>query len=215
MYPFPNLPPALSREIFAALCRSLPQPVDDTQQARDARDTMAMAAVAALDPDDTAEAMLAVQVVVAEAHARDCLRLATEHRDDLPTACRCRAQAASMMRQMHQALRVLRQTQALRPIVPAEHLPEANSPRPPAPPPPPPARHGPNLYPFPPISGRDVASSRHDAARLGAGVWPPAASDDPDPASIPAGLPRFAWAWVKPGRHIRPINGDISHETKY
>lgn len=115
MHPFPTLPAALAHEIFANLCASLPPPLEDTPDSRDARDIMAMEAVAALAPADAAEAMLAVQVVAAEAHARDCLRLANDHRGDIRTAIRCRAQASAMMRQMHQSLRTLRQTQAMRP----------------------------------------------------------------------------------------------------
>lgn len=119
MYPFPTLPDSLAREIFADLCATLPPPLDDSAESRDARDIMAMEAVAALAPADAAEAMLAVQAVVAEAHARDCLRLANQYRSDMATAIRCRAQAAAMMRQMHRALRALRQTQALRPPIEA------------------------------------------------------------------------------------------------
>ncbi len=114
MYPFQTLPPRLSREIFAALRQALPNPTEDTQDAIDARDMIAMAAVAALDPADAAEAMLAVQVVSTEAHARDSLRLSNLPNTDLPTILRCRAQAASMMRQMQQALRALHRMQAMR-----------------------------------------------------------------------------------------------------
>lgn len=123
MHPFPALPATLAQEIFASLCAALPPPLEDTQASQDSRDIMAMEAVAALVPADAAEAMLAVQAVAAEAHARDCLRLANEHRADIRTAIRCRAQAASMMRQMHKALRSLHQAQAQRP--PREALREA------------------------------------------------------------------------------------------
>lgn len=225
MYPFPYLPPTLSREIFAELCRSLPPPADETQSARDARDTIAMAAVAGLNPADAAEAMLAVQVVLAEAHARDCLRLATKHCNDLPTAFRCRSQAAAQMRQMHQALRALRQSQAIRPDAQATHQPAEEQPAEPqadaphsvavprsdAPGSDAPTRP-PVLYPL--TVRRDEPTPWFDRYPPG----PSAADPIHNPIAATAtqlGLPRFAWAWVKPPRNGHPINGDESHMKQH
>jgi len=116
MYPFSTLPPRLSSTVFAELRASLPPPLDDSQEALDGRDMMAMAAVASLGPCDVTEALLAAQVVAAEAHARDAMRLTNTHRADLGMVLRCRAQAASMIRTMHRALGVLHRMQAMRPL---------------------------------------------------------------------------------------------------
>jgi hypothetical protein len=201
MYPFPTLPPRLSREIFAALRQALPNPTEDTEDAQDARDIIAMAAIAALDPIDVAEAMLAVQVVATEAHARDALRLASLPGVDLACILRCRAQAASMMRQMHQALRALHRMQAARALAtPAQ--PDLVAPD----------HAPPNVVALP---------TKPAAARQSAGT-PAASASDPGPrprgpVAVPAapslaasprppaphpgtlGLPRFAWDWVRPG----------------
>jgi hypothetical protein len=69
----PNLPVSITREIYASLCAILPPPVTDTAEARAARDESAMEAVVALHPSDAFEARLAVDVVAADAHAKDCL----------------------------------------------------------------------------------------------------------------------------------------------
>jgi hypothetical protein len=114
MYTLPNLPPSVAREVFANLCGTLPPSATDTAEAREMRDNLAMSAVAALHPADAFEALLAVTVVVADFYASDCLRLATEHRDDYAKTMRCRAQACAMMRQMRQTLRTLEQMQAAR-----------------------------------------------------------------------------------------------------
>lgn len=133
MFPFRAIPPQLSRSLFKALCESLPDPSDPTPDAIKARDTMAIAAVAALDPMGVGEAMLAIQVVTTEAHARACLRQANTYRDEVTIALRCQALAAAMMRQMHQAMRALERLQSMRPIeAPAEDdspLPELPRPR--------------------------------------------------------------------------------------
>ena len=118
MYPFPTLPRRLSSFIFAQLCEELPPPRDNAPDSVNDRDMAAMAAVAALGPIDPAEAILAVRVVATDAHARDSLRLAGQNQADLTSVLRCRAQAASMMRQSHQAQRALERLQAMRPLAP-------------------------------------------------------------------------------------------------
>jgi hypothetical protein len=114
MHSLPNLPPAVSREVFATLCTSLPLPSEDTPENRAERDDTAMAAVAALHPADAFEAKLAADIVAAEAMAMDCRRLAYQYRDDLAASLRCRAQANSTMREMRALLRELRRMQAAR-----------------------------------------------------------------------------------------------------
>ena len=139
MFPFRAIPKQLSQHLFNALCRALPDPDDPAPDGEKARDMMAIAAVAALDPQGVAEAMLAIQVVTTEAHARACLRQASIYRDEVTVALRCQALAAAMMRQMHQAMRALERLQAMRPVEPVaedEPLPDIPRPRETAPPPP-------------------------------------------------------------------------------
>jgi hypothetical protein len=110
----PNLPAAVARNVFATLTATLPPPVTDTPENRAARDEAAIAAVAALYPADALEALLAAQIVAANAHALDCLRLAAQPGMDAGSARRWRARAAGMMRQMESGLHILRRGQAAR-----------------------------------------------------------------------------------------------------
>jgi len=73
-----------------------------------------MAMLAAYLPADIAEAQLAAQIVAADAHAKDCFRLAVRPGQDPDVTGRCRAQAATMIRLMQSGLRALQRTQALR-----------------------------------------------------------------------------------------------------
>jgi len=114
MHSIPNLPPAIVRAVFADLCALLPPPAADTAETRADRDELAMAAVAALYPADAFEADLAVQIVGANAHAKECLRLAAAAGQDIWEARRCRAQAAVMMRHMQNGLRALERRQQTR-----------------------------------------------------------------------------------------------------
>jgi hypothetical protein len=114
MHTLPNLSPAIVRELFASLREALPEPADASPETRAAREDLAMAAVAALHPADAIEGELAVQIVLAAACAKDSLRLAKEYRNDLAATVRCRAQAATMMRQMHSGLSRLERRQAAR-----------------------------------------------------------------------------------------------------
>jgi len=79
-----------------------------------------MAAVAGLRPTNAYEARLAVDVVAADAHAKECLRLAAHYFNDFTAGLRCRAQFAVMMRRMHSALRTLDRVQAARQKAAAE-----------------------------------------------------------------------------------------------
>src|SRR5215472_4007504 len=116
MYSIPNLPDPLARAIYAELCTLLPSPATATPEGRASRDERAMTAVAHYLPENAAEAELAAQIVAADFHAKDALRSAAAALavDDAPEAGRCRAQAASMMRQMHAGVRTLQRMQAER-----------------------------------------------------------------------------------------------------
>jgi hypothetical protein len=109
-----NLPAPIGRQVFATLCALLPPPVIDTPEERAERDAAAIAAVAVLCPADAFEARLATQVIAADAHAMDCLRLAVQPDRQPEDVHRCRAQAALMMRQMQGVLRTLHRMQAAR-----------------------------------------------------------------------------------------------------
>jgi len=75
---YPTLTPALAAEVLDNLRTLLPKPAadKDTDEARASRDQVALSAVAALYPADTFEALLAAQIVAADAHAKECLRAA-------------------------------------------------------------------------------------------------------------------------------------------
>ncbi|HET7880406.1 MAG TPA: hypothetical protein VFL55_05930 [Acetobacteraceae bacterium] len=110
----PDLPPAILREAYAQLLATLPPAFPDTPEARATRDQQAMEAWAALDPGNAFEADLAVQIVGAGAHARECFRLAAAAGDDHAEGRRCRAQAGLMMRQAQSGTRLLERRQAAR-----------------------------------------------------------------------------------------------------
>jgi hypothetical protein len=110
----PNLPPSVAREVYANLCDLLPSPRTAAQEDRDARDETAMAAVAALYPADAFEALLAAEIVGADACAKDSLRLAVQPGQSLATIFRCRAQASAMMRHAQGGYRALQRRQWVR-----------------------------------------------------------------------------------------------------
>jgi hypothetical protein len=110
----PNISDALSCEIYADLCRSLPACPDDTPETGARRDERAVTAVAHLLPENAAEAEVAVQIVAAQFHARDALRVASGAGLDPDEVRRHRAQAASMMRQADSGIRTLLRMQSER-----------------------------------------------------------------------------------------------------
>src|SRR6185437_14278392 len=81
-------------------------------ESRALREQHAMTSVAHLIPENAAEADLAAQIVAAQFHARDALQAASG--TDPEVVRRCRAQAASMMRQADSAIRTLLRMQAER-----------------------------------------------------------------------------------------------------
>jgi hypothetical protein len=98
--------------LIHTLSTVLPPPAADTPEARACRDSAAIAQVAALCPANATEATLAAQYVAANAQALDCLHLANAPETEQGIALKCTAQAASMMRQAHGALRLLQRLQA-------------------------------------------------------------------------------------------------------
>jgi hypothetical protein len=101
-------------EYYAELGNSLPPPVIASPEIRHRRLTTAVEAFEALRPGDAYEARLAVQVVLCGAHAAESLREAGVHRENFAKSSRCRAQAASMMREERAAKRMLAQEQKVR-----------------------------------------------------------------------------------------------------
>jgi hypothetical protein len=123
MHTLPNLPQSVALEVYANLCTMMPEPRPDTPEARAARLDTAMAAVAALHPADACEAVFATQIIGANAHALAALSEAAQPGQSPEKVHRCRAQAATMMRNMQSGLRMLRQGQALRDKLEAEMHP--------------------------------------------------------------------------------------------
>jgi len=101
-----------AREVYAMLCADLPDPAEDGDEFRAARDKAAMQAVFALNPEDAFEARLARRIVAMDAWAADGLRLARLAANDSFEQRRCLAQATSMARQSDSTLRLLRRVQA-------------------------------------------------------------------------------------------------------
>ena len=102
------------QEYYVELGNSLPPPIRDNPEHLEHRFATAIETFEALRPGDAYEARLAVQIVLTGAHAAESLREAGLYRDDFAKRTRCRAQAASMMREEHAAKRMLAQEQKLR-----------------------------------------------------------------------------------------------------
>jgi hypothetical protein len=110
----PNLSAAVARHLFDTVRGSLPRPILDTPENRAARDKAAIAAIVGLQPGDAFEAMRATLIVVADAHAADCLRRADQPGTDAKTAHRSRTLAGALARQVRDALRTYQSHQASR-----------------------------------------------------------------------------------------------------
>ncbi len=110
----PNLPQTTALYVLYTLRGSLPRRPDASAEELEAREAVAIQAVADLLPANTFEALLAVQIVAADAHVQDSLRSAIEHAAEPDRVLRCEAQAANMMRTMHRGLQALQRTQAER-----------------------------------------------------------------------------------------------------
>lgn len=109
-----HLSEAARLEYYLAVGAALPLPADPTEAHRESRLCTAIEAFNALRPGNAYEALLAVQIVVAGAHALECLRGASLHHDDFNKTAICRNQAAAMMREARAAKRILAQEQKLR-----------------------------------------------------------------------------------------------------
>jgi hypothetical protein len=108
------LSPAARHEYYAELGNALPPPVNPTPEYRQRRITTAIEAFEALHPGDAYEARLAVDIVLSGAHAADSLREAGLFCEDYAKRTRCRAQAASLMREERTHKRMLAQEQKVR-----------------------------------------------------------------------------------------------------
>ena len=128
----PTLSPAVASHTLGSLRSALPAPEPDTPERRAARDSLAIATVAAMKPMDAAQAMLAVQAVLHDAHAMECLRVSSEPGMDVRAILRHRAQATKLMRGADQSRRTLLDIQAMRPIPQPARQPAApqEAPRP-------------------------------------------------------------------------------------
>jgi hypothetical protein len=111
--PLPHLPAGIARHIVETLFSVLPHPASSPPQERAIREQGAINALVALRPMDAFEAHLALQVVAAEAHAGECLRLASQPGQSTQMILRCRATAASLMRQVLEGERLLKRQQAI------------------------------------------------------------------------------------------------------
>jgi hypothetical protein len=161
-------------EFYVDISDSLPPPVNPTPELRERRLTTAIETFHALHPATAYEAHLAVKIVLCGAHGIDALRLAGVFRDDFAKMSRCRAQAASLMREERAAQRKLDQEQKMRRAVEAvAGSGPARLAIPPAPPPLPAAAPAPQPAPV--------------TAPLSSSAAPPAGAAAAQPAPQPAG----------------------------
>jgi hypothetical protein len=101
-------------EYYIEFASALPSPVLRDLPIRQRRIATAAETFEALRPGDAFEGRLAVQIVLTGAHAVECLREADAFGDDFAKRSRCRAQAASFMREERAAKRMLAQEQKVR-----------------------------------------------------------------------------------------------------
>jgi hypothetical protein len=101
-------------EYYIEFASALPSPVLYDLPIRQRRVATAAETFEALRPGDAFEGRLAVQIVLTGAHAVECLREADAFGDDFAKRSRCRAQAASFMREERAAKRMLAQEQKVR-----------------------------------------------------------------------------------------------------
>ena len=114
MFSIPNVPDRLAREIYAELCGALPPPSPDTPDARAIRDERAMAAVAALIPENHFEAELAALIVAKAFHAKHALRDASRPNLTVDALNNYRNQASRIDRDSQSGVRNLLRVQAVR-----------------------------------------------------------------------------------------------------
>lgn len=95
------------RNILAELRAVLPPPSEDSPEARDIRDRLAMDVIRGLQPKTLDEVTVAFNYVVLYAQANHCLRLAARTTTAPADQRRCRAMAVSLSREADQWLRIL------------------------------------------------------------------------------------------------------------
>ena len=110
-----SLPAEAYHHLLHNLRRTLPPP-PESPIGRQNRDHAIIAQISALRPNDSAEAIFAAQIVAAGEQWNDCLHWAQRFlaAEDYTRAAKCRAQAASMMREADRAQRALERMQAAR-----------------------------------------------------------------------------------------------------
>ncbi len=177
----PNIPHAVTREVFGNLCNSLPPPRTDSAEELADRNETAVAAVAALHPGDAFEAVFAAQIVNANAQAMACCSEAAKPGLTPKEVHYWRGQAAVMMRLMQSGLRTLRRDRAAREKAEAERNPAAME------------RAG---YYF-----RDVSVPAPDAAPQ------PAEAATEEAAAIVAAAETYALAYPRRAARIRAAGG--------
>jgi len=112
--PATPLPGIVCRAMIRDLSLSLPDPVEDTPDARADRDHAAIAEVTALAPADAGELRIAIRCVTADAWTHAFLRLLNTHADDIPALLRLSAQAAAVGRVANANRALLQRVQAER-----------------------------------------------------------------------------------------------------
>jgi hypothetical protein len=123
-----DAPVAMPADVVRGLVRALPPPEGAGEEWRFERIKGAVDALAALQPRDPIEAMLAAQVIATHAAAMECYRIATSGEVGDEAARRQRVAATGLIRCMDGTLRTLRQRQAqkLAVIDGAMAVPEVN-----------------------------------------------------------------------------------------
>jgi hypothetical protein len=112
--PFQELPGSVYRTIVADLYACIPSPNLADPELIAERVRAAIAEIAAMCPVNAEEANIAVRVVIADAQARDCIRLARAHCNDPTPAMKCQAQASHFMRTANAARSLLLRVQTAR-----------------------------------------------------------------------------------------------------
>jgi hypothetical protein len=112
--PFQQLPDSVYRTIVADLYACIPSPNLADPEPIAERVRAAIAEIAAMCPVNAEEANIAVRVVIADAQARDCIRLARAHCNDPTPAMKCQAQASHFMRTANAARSLLLRVQTAR-----------------------------------------------------------------------------------------------------
>jgi hypothetical protein len=124
----PQLPPSVTSYLLESMFSALPLPIPNTPAARDSRDAAAVATLVAMRPANAADAMLAVQIILAQATAMDLLRLANQPSMTIDEYLRFCREATSFMRLATSGRSLLLRIQTAREK--AARKPVATAPRP-------------------------------------------------------------------------------------